>query len=409
MNINGVSSPKTHFFPSILPQNPILLPLKPINVIKFISSTTNSISSSNSSSVSMDSPSSSSYVVSYLMNSCGLSKDKAISTSAKINFRTTSEPDAVLDLLQSYGFTKSHISNLITKNPSCLLLSNPNKTLKPKLDYLNSKGFSGVELAKVLSFNPYILGRGLNEIVNFFDALKNILQTDDNVAAALRRCSMVYQLDLDIKLMLNIGVLRNEGLAECDICKLFIRQPRVLSISNVRFKEVIAEVMGMGFNPLETSFILAVEAFAVNSKSTWEAKVNAYKRLGWSDEEFRIAFLKQPQCMRVSEKQITLVGDFLVNEMGYSPSVIAKRPRIFCSSLKNRIIPRCSVIRILVSKGLVKNLISPSSLATLTETSFLSKFVFKYEKEAPELFEVYQVISEPTSLQVNQPVGTEDA
>lgn len=86
---------------------------------------------------------------------------------------------------------------------------------------------------------------------------------------------MVYQLDLDVKLMLNIEVLRNEGVAECEICKLFIRQPRVLSISNVRFKEVIGELKRMGFNPLQITFVLAVEALAVNSKSTWEKKMDA--------------------------------------------------------------------------------------------------------------------------------------
>ncbi|RZC93260.1 hypothetical protein C5167_030377 [Papaver somniferum] len=129
------------------------------------------------------------------------------------------------------------------------------------------------------------------------------------------------------------------------------------------------------------------------SESSWEKKLLVYKRLGWSDAEIRVSFMKLPNCMRYSEKKITLIADFLVKEMGYNRSDIASSPRVLGSSLNDTIIPRCSVLRMLVSKGLIEKLIKPTTFATMSERRFLDKFVFKYEKKATELFKVYQGLS----------------
>ncbi|KAF6152309.1 hypothetical protein GIB67_005963, partial [Kingdonia uniflora] len=55
----------------------------------------------------------SSFVVSYLINNCGLSPQSAISASKKLNFKTTTKPDSNLQFFQDHGFTKSQISKLI--------------------------------------------------------------------------------------------------------------------------------------------------------------------------------------------------------------------------------------------------------------------------------------------------------
>ncbi|RZC82430.1 hypothetical protein C5167_045224 [Papaver somniferum] len=130
--------------------------------------------------------SSSSFVVNYLINSCGLSADEAISASKKLNFKTSSKPDSVLNLLENFGFTKPYISNLIKKNP-LILLYNPEKTLKPKFDFFNSKGFSGIDLAKFLSSNKRILETKSQSIMLSFDILKNIVHCDKSVITIIKR------------------------------------------------------------------------------------------------------------------------------------------------------------------------------------------------------------------------------
>ncbi|RZC89660.1 hypothetical protein C5167_007887 [Papaver somniferum] len=134
------------------------------------------------------------------------------------------------------------------------------------------------------------------------------------------------------------------------------------------------------------------------AKSTWEAKPNTYRKWGWSEEQIQYEFLVYPISMRYSEKKISGTMDFLVNQMCISTLHIARCPGILSYNLEKRIIPRSSVYQILISKGLFKEQISLFSLLKMTDESFSKKFLFKYEKEAPELLEA----SQHRALEVSQ-------
>uniref|UniRef100_A0A2N9J152 Uncharacterized protein n=1 Tax=Fagus sylvatica TaxID=28930 RepID=A0A2N9J152_FAGSY len=107
----------------------------------------------------------------------------------------------------------------------------------------------------------------------------------------------------------------------------------------------------MGFNPSKLTFVLAVLALWGLNKSMWERRVNAYKRWGLSEEEILVAFRKSPWCIIASEDKIMQVMDFFVNKMGFEASLIVKRPVLLTLSLEKRMIPRGSVIEVLLSKG----------------------------------------------------------
>lgn len=77
-----------------------------------------------------------------------------------------------------------------------------------------------------------------------------------------------------------------------------------------------------------------------------------------------------------------------MNEMGYASSSIAESPGILTNSLRERIIPRCSVIKIFVSKGLTEEKISLRSLGKMTYKLFLDKFVIPNEQESPALIKI---------------------
>ncbi|XP_026411998.1 uncharacterized protein LOC113307763 [Papaver somniferum] len=335
--------------------------------------------------------SSSFIVISYLINSGGLSENEAISVSKKIHFETTSKPDSVISLLESYGFTKPCISKLITKRPS-ILSSEPEISLKPKFDFFISKGISGIGLAKFISSDPRILRESLTtQIIPVFDILKGNVHCDENVITILRRHPWILGNKLGIKnMMLNIELLRDEGVPQSNISRFLIEQPRSSTVTTVKFKEIIEEVKSMGFDPSKTAFLPAIQTLTGMSKSTWEKKMNAYKGWGWSEDVIMNAFKHQTQCMGTSEKKITLTMDYLVNQMGWSSSLIASHPVVFSYSLEKRIIPRCSVYRILTSKGLVKNQFAMSSLIIMPEKAFSMKFVKEYAEEVPELLNVYQ-------------------
>uniref|UniRef100_A0A7N2LW65 Uncharacterized protein n=1 Tax=Quercus lobata TaxID=97700 RepID=A0A7N2LW65_QUELO len=287
-----------------------------------------------------------SFTVSYLINSCGFSPEAALSASKYVHFENPRKADLVISFFKNHGFSQSQIANVIRDHPG-VLVSNPHKTLLPKFEFFHSKGFTTSDIATVLSRNSPILKRSLkNHIIPSYVFLENFLGTDGNTITAVRRA--------------------------------------------IRFKEIVEEVKEMGFNPLGLSFILAIFAMRGMKKSTWERKVNAYKRWGLSEEEILVAFGRSPHCIMASEDKIMRVMDFLVNKMGLEASLIVKRPNLLTLSLEKRLIPRASVIQVLQSKGLIKKLFYLPAVFEDAEELFLQKFVMPYEKEASELLQLYK-------------------
>ncbi|XP_050240113.1 uncharacterized protein LOC126689106 [Quercus robur] len=146
----------------------------------------------------------------------------------------------------------------------------------------------------------------------------------------------------------------------------------------------------MGINPLRASFFQAVSAIRGMNKSTWERKVNAYKRWGLYEDEILVAFAKNPCCFRASEDKIMRVMDFLVNKMGLEASLIVERPSLISMSLEKRLIPRALAIQFLQFEGLVKkNFYLPTAFEYVEEL-FLQRFVLPNKEEASELLQLYK-------------------
>ena len=91
-----------------------------------------------------------------------------------------------------------------------------------------------------------------------------------------------------------------------------------------------------------------------------------------------------------SKDKIMATMDFFVNKMGMKPSIIAHRPMLVSLSLEKRIIPRYSVVHVLLSKGLIKEDFSLRAVFESREKVFLHKFVNAYKEEAPQLLNLYQ-------------------
>ncbi|GFZ19036.1 hypothetical protein Acr_27g0007750 [Actinidia rufa] len=159
--------------------------------------------------------------------------------------------------------------------------------------------------------------------------------------------------------------------------------------SSNRFRQIVEKVEKIGFNPSATTFVTAVHALSAMTKSTWETKVDVYKKWGWTDDEILLAFKKYPWCMTVSENKINRVMEFLVNKMGLESSLVASRPKLVSLSLEKRTVPRCAVYQVLLSKGLIKsNAISLMTLLVSPEKRFIEKIVNRYKDEAPELLKL---------------------
>ncbi|KAJ9184756.1 hypothetical protein P3X46_004451 [Hevea brasiliensis] len=330
-----------------------------------------------------------SHVVSYLVNNCGLSPKSALSASKYVSFKTPKKPDSVLAFFEAHGFSKTHIATLIRKRPT-VLLADPEKTLMPKLQFLHSNGFSSSDIAKVLCVCPEILHTSLEkQIIPAFNVIKTFLPSHEKVVCAIKRLPRIMLSHLETYVLPNIKILEESGLPKSSIAWLLRYQPATFMTSSNRFSEIVEEVKGMGLNPLSVNFVAAIHAVRAMSTSTWKSKIDIYKKWGWSEEEILVAFGKHPWCMMGSEKKITAAMDFYINKMGWDSSYIAQHPVLISLGLDKRIVPRCSVIQVLLSKGLMKQTRFSSPLI-ISEESFLHKFVTPYEEEVPHLLKLYR-------------------
>ncbi|KAF5460033.1 hypothetical protein F2P56_019931 [Juglans regia] len=399
-----------------------------------------------------------SLTVSFLRNSCGLSLELATSASKKLNIENVENPNSVLNLLRTHGLTKNHIIHLISSRP--LLLSadlgntlrpnmelfkslgfsgdnlakmltkypivlesdaytaveffrahgfsdmqiktltmkcpplytyNAQKVLQPKLEFFKSLGLSDLEITKLLSRRPNILTRSLEKlIIPCIQELRRILGTDENVLKAIRRCFAVIESDVLQILQPNIDTLISHGVPQSLVLKVFFLRSKSLLICGNRFNEIVNEVMKLGFDPNSLSFVLAIRSMALNNKPLWEQKVEAFRSFGLSEDEICSAFKRQPLCMAISEKKIKKMMGFFVNKLKMNPSMISKSPNLLLYSLEKRIIPRCSVLQVLMLKGLIKDDIGIPSKVAMAEKEFMVKFVSKYQNEVPDVVRAHQ-------------------
>lgn len=271
-----------------------------------------------------------------------------------------------------------------------MLICNPESNLLPKLNIFYSIGFSSSELSNYIASNPKILSRSLaNKLIPSFDFFKNLLGSDENIRTAIKRFSGL-NLNLNNRVAPNIDFLRDNGVPEANIASLLTNQPMVLGGCRDKFERVVEKVKKMDFDPLRWNFLLAVQVLRSMSRLRWEKKMEVYKIWGWSEEQTLQAFKNWPHTMTFSENKITATMEFLVNKMGFESSDIARRPQFISFSLDRRIVPRCSVVQVLKSRGLINKDFSLFSLLETPETIFLQKFVTCYENEAPDLLKLYQ-------------------
>ncbi|XP_059627288.1 uncharacterized protein LOC132270100 [Cornus florida] len=339
-----------------------------------------------------------SFTVNYLINSCGLSPETAISASKEVNLKTLDNPDSVLNFLINHGFCETQVSSVIRKFPQ-ILLCDPKKELLSKFDFFYCTGISSAELAKMVSNYPLLLRLSLtNHIIPSFTLFIHLFDSHDKFITAFKRFPRIVESYHSANTLSNIEILRQQGVTDSKMVYLLTSHSTSLDLNPDRFNEVVEDVKKLGFNPSQAHFVIAIKALTSMSKATWKRKMEVYEKWGWSEEETILAFTRRPMCMMVSEEKIMAVLNFYVNTMGWESSRIARCPRLMSFSLGKRIIPRCSVLQVLLSKGLVKEPIHADALLNSRESLFLKKFVTCYEEEAPQLLKLYQQKLELSNL-----------
>ncbi|XP_027338309.1 uncharacterized protein LOC113852271 [Abrus precatorius] len=326
-----------------------------------------------------------SFTVSYLINNCAFSPETALKASKLVRFENAEKPDSVIAFFRNNGFTNAQINSIIRNGPN-VLTCNLHKRVLPKFEFLRSKSASNSDIVDLVNSNPRILYASLeNSIIPAFESVRRFLPSDKKTIDCIIACRHFFGHDLVVK---NVRLLLDDGIKDSNITYVLCRRPSII-LSRYMRKDV-DEVKEMGFDPSELNFAIALQVKRGVSKSRWDAKVEAFKGWGWTEEMVLNAFRKRPLCMLASKDKINEVMKFWVNELGWNPLVLVERSEIFGYSLEKRIIPRGLVFQYLLANGLIKRNASLSTLFAMSEKMFLEKYVKCFREEKCQLLKLYQ-------------------
>ena len=216
-----------------------------------------------------------------------------------------------------------------------------------------------------------------------------MLESDEQVTAAICRSSWLLTFDSKGIIKPNCDVLVSEGVPSRNIAKLIQVQPRAVMQKVDRFIQVVQTVKELGIEPKARLFIHALRVRSSLSDSNWKKKINVLKSLGLSEKEILTAFKKEPKYLACSEEKIRDVADFCFNTAKLDPETVISYPTIFMSAL-DKLRQRYKVLEALKVKSLLKNVkILPRALVR-AERDFMEMYVVKHLDKIPNLMDIYR-------------------
>ncbi|VAI52714.1 unnamed protein product [Triticum turgidum subsp. durum] len=337
------------------------------------------------------SPNPSSFAVDeYLAATCGLTRPQVLKASAKLShLKSPAKPDAVLAFLAGLGLSGADVAALVDKDPK-FLCAGVERTLAPNVAGLTGLGLSPSEIARLVLLVPDRFR--CRSIVSKLEYCLSLFGSSENLLRALPRAGgSILGSDLDRVVKPNVTFLHECGLAACDIARLCIPTPSLLSISPERIRTAVACVQGLlGVPRGSPMFKHALQAVAFLNKEKITAKVEHLKKtFSWSDAEVGIAVSKGPAVLSRTKESLQRRSEFLISELGLEPAYIAYRPALLTYSLEGRLRPRYYIVKFLKENGLLK--CDPNYYTVFKESdmTFKKKFIHPHKEAAPHLEKDY--------------------
>ncbi|KAI4975839.1 hypothetical protein ZWY2020_049446 [Hordeum vulgare] len=323
----------------------------------------------------------------YLVDTCGLTRAQALKASAKVNhLRSPSYPDAVLAFLAGLGLSSAHVAALVAKDPK-FLCAGVERTLAPVVVGLAGLGFSRPEIARLVSLGGAKFR--CRSVVSSLQYYLHLFGSAEKLFRALKHGSCLLSSDLELVIKPNVAFLEECGLGACDIAKLCIGAPWLLSTNLDRLQAIVACAEGIGVPRCSGMFRQALQV-AFLGEEYITAKVDHLKNMfRWSDAEVRIAVCKAPMVLTLSKDLLQRKSGFLVSEVGLEPAYMAHRLTLLTYSLEGRLRPRYYVVKFLKENGLLDYGRDYYNAVVLTEKVFMEKFICPHKKAAPQLAEDY--------------------
>ncbi|VAI53457.1 unnamed protein product [Triticum turgidum subsp. durum] len=324
----------------------------------------------------------------YLVGTCGLTPAQALKASAKLShLKSPSKPDAVLAFLAGLGLSGADVAAVVAKDPQ-FLCAGVETTLSPVVVGLTGLGLSPSDIARLVSLAPGQFRH--RSVVSKLEYYLPLLGSIDNLLRPLKHGSGFLGSHLERVVKPNVKLLAECGLGACDIAKLFIQIPMIITASPERALEMVATAERIGVPRGSGMFRQALHAVAFLSEEKITAKVEQLKKtLRWSDADVGIAVSKLPTLLRRSKDVLQLKSEFLRSKVGLEPAYIAHRPAMLTYSLEGRLRPRYYVMRFLKENGLLSHGRDYYAMVSISEKVFVEKFICPHKQAAPHLAEDY--------------------
>ncbi|WVZ73659.1 hypothetical protein U9M48_021943 [Paspalum notatum var. saurae] len=324
----------------------------------------------------------------YLTISCGLTPAQARKASRYLpSLKSPNNPDTVRAFLAGIGVSKADVTAAVARD-AWILCCNVNKTLAPHVAQLRDVGLSPPQISRLISVVPTILYRSL--WITRLAFYLSLLGSYDKVHTVLRGSMYVLGYSLESVVKPNMVFLRQSGLTDSDMAKLFLLAPYTFMLDPRRAKEVVLCADMLGVPRDSAMFKHALAAFCCMSPEKITARSDFLKKvLGCSEAEIRVALCKLPGVLLSSEDRMGRVVDFLKMEVGLEPNYIVRRPALLKYSLTKRLMPRHYVLKALKAEGLVKEDVDFFTANCYTEKGFKKRFLDPYIESVQGVADAY--------------------
>ncbi|KAM0860193.1 hypothetical protein ACQ4PT_046706 [Festuca glaucescens] len=350
----------------------------------------------------------------YLVASCHLTPKQAVKASKVLShLKSPSRPEAVRAFLSDLGLYHADVAAVVVYSLTpgayiydpLFLCSEVDKTLAQRLAELRDLGLSPSQIARLVLVDPARFRRPT--IIAKLKYYAPLFGSFETLLLALKNNSYLLSSDLENVVKPNVALLRECGLDDCDIVKLCVPVPRLLTTNPERVKAMVERAKDVGVPRGSAMFRHVLLAVAFLSEEKIAAKVEFLRKtFKWSEAEVAIAVAKLPVVLRNSQDRLLRMSEFLMYEVGLEPEYIAHRPAMLTYSLEARLRPRYYVVKFLKDNGLLQRNRSYYTAAQVSEKVFVEKFIHPYKKAAPYLAEDYAATLKgkvPTRFRLQEP------
>ncbi|KAL3845800.1 hypothetical protein ACJIZ3_003203 [Penstemon smallii] len=300
--------------------------------------------------------------------------------------KSPEKSDSVLSFWKQSGFSNTHLEKIVKYRPR-LLSASLEKSFKPKIKIFQDLGFSADEIAKILSTDPAILHCSVDDrVIPSLAILRGVLGSDEGVAKVLRTSGSFLAKDLEKTLIPNVKFLESCGVQMEQIIKVIYSFPRFLLHKPEIIRKSVCKADEMGVSRSSRMFIYVVRVISSLTNESLQLKLQAFRDMGFSEDEILKVFRMTPHAITVSEKKMKKLKEVVLSTGKYDMSSIVNNPVTLCCSIENRYIPRFRVFKILESKNLITSWPSLGTVQTLSDKKFIEKFVDPYLHEVGDVY-----------------------